>query len=368
MVTGPRVYGLSGHRHAIVGQSARPPVTLDEVRDRDLLSSPRRTMPARPILALALALPACGVADQPVPADGSAANASQDDGPSAYTWEPEEEPAPTYDAATVEAALADVVYGMLTIGSAPVLDTYFGLMDTADADCPVLSEQDGNVFWYGQCTAGSGAYFDGYAFTYIYDGVEMFGEGGGLWDAITVSGVATIRDNAGHAFHLGGQVYSGTGHGDDGRLMWASNVVGGFAWDGEDADQSWLGEGISHGLYRYAAQYPGATGDGITGNSVYVNGTIGGLGAAATGADIRGFWLIHEALGMLCELEPGGDISVRDADGAWWDIDFDLEYTDSGWQLTGECDGCGGVYRDGVYQGEVCADFSPLLDWIDRPW
>lgn len=318
-------------------------------------------------LMLALALVGCRTAGEADKAPDAAEDETTDDGPSAYEWQPEEGTEPTFDAATVEAALADVVDGMMTIGAAPVLDTYATLMDEADASCPAWYEQDGNVFWYAQCTADSGTYFDGYGFTNVYDDAELFGEGGGYWDATVVSGAATIRDEVGHTFHLGGQVYDGTGWGDDGRLLWVSNVLGGFTWNGDGADDSWLGEGISPGLLLYAIRYPEAS-FGVSGNYIYADGTVGGLGDAATGADLSEFSLVSESLGVPCELEPGGTMSIRDADGIWWDVAFDLVATDNAWVLEGECDGCGAVYRDGDYQGEVCADFSPLLDWTDRPW
>ena len=302
------------------------------------------------------------------PADAASPGAASGDRPSAYTWTPPDEQASAFDAATVEAALADVVDGMLTIGAAPVLETYGALMDAADPACPLWYEQDGNVFWYAQCTADSGTLFDGYGFTNVYEDAELFGEGGGHWDATVVSGAATIRDDAGHTFHLGGQVYDGVGYGDDGRRLWVSNVLGGFAWDGAGAEQSWLGQGVSPGLLLYAIRYPEAAGLGVTGNYIYADGTVGGLGTASTGADLSEFALVSEALGAPCELEPAGTVSVRDAHGGWWDVVFDIESTDSGWAMTGDCDACGGVYRDGEYQGEVCADFAPLLDWTERPW
>lgn len=327
---------------------------------------PRTNLPLLAGLALAASLAACRSAD--APEDGAEDGGAPGDGPSEYDWQPEDDPTSEFDAATVEAALVDVVDGMMTIGAAPVLDTYAELMGEADEVCPAWYEQDGNIFWYAQCTADSGAYFDGYGFTTLYEDAELFGEGGGLWDATVVSGAATIRDGAGHTFHLGGQVYDGVGHGDDGRLLWVSNVLGGFTWDGEGADESWLGQGVSPGLLLYGIRYPEDSGVGVTGNYIYAEGTVGGLGTAATGADLREFALVHETLGSPCELEPSGSISVRDERGAWWDVVFDVAATDSGWELDGDCDGCGGVYRDGEYQGDVCADFSPLLDWTDRPW
>lgn len=323
---------------------------------------PHRT---RLVLVVALGLPACRTDGFPAaaPADEDAAG----DGPSAYEWQPETGTEPTFDAATLEAALSDVVDGMLTVGAAPVLDTYSTLMDAADSTCPAWYEQDGNVFWYAQCTADSGAYFDGYGFTNVYADTELFGPGGGYWDATVVSGAATIRDDAGHTFHLGGQVYDGTGYHEDGRSLWVSSVLGGFTWNGEGAADTWLGQGVSPGLLLYAIHYPVEV-FGVTGNYLYADGTVGGLGDVATGADLTQFSLISETLGVPCDQEPGGTMSIRDAEGVWWDVRFDLVATETEWVLEGECDGCGAVYRDGDYQGEVCADFSPLLDWTDRPW
>ena len=60
-----------------------------------------------------------------------------------------------------------------------------------------------------------------------------------------------------------------------------------------------------------------------------------------------------------------GQMSVRDTHGYWYELKFDVS---SDWELMGECDGCGQLSHKGENIGEVCLDFSSVLEWEDRPW
>jgi len=338
-----------------------------------------------------MSLLACGPADEPAdsagddtrdttvdegtgdPTGGETATTPDDDWspelPGDYEYEGEQGTEGDFDKALVEAALADFVGGILAITPEPALAGYESLLDDGDARCPCWYEQDGNTFWYADCEADSGATFDGYGFYNLYeDDMTVFGDGR-AWDLVQVSGAATMRDAAGHTFHLGGDLYQGTGAGvgNDTSVSWVSGVIGSLAWDGESADDTWLDAGVTPSLFAYGISYPQGPLDAA--NYVMLDGTVGNMSDAATAVEFSEFSVIDELFGNPCEQEAIGAIAVRDVDGVWWDVMFDVETNDQGgWDLVGECDGCGAVFKGTELVGEACVDVSTLLDWETKPW
>jgi hypothetical protein len=300
--------------------------------------------------------------------EDASAGPAPPDGPSEWPSTPDDDaPDARFDVDAVELALDEVLTGMTTVGAEPVITAYDALMASTDGSCPAWYENEGNVFWYSRCTTSGGTFFDGYGFTYVFEDAEVFGPGGGYWDLTQVTGAATIRDASGHTFHLGGAAYEGAGTNEYGARLWVSNVLGGFVWDAPEAEGTWLSRGVSPGLLLYAIRYPPGSAAGIDGNYLYVQGTVGGLGEAATGAQLD-MAVADTSLGFPCDLEPMGTVSLRDADGTWWDVTFDVTTDGERYEMTGDCDGCGAVTLHGAYVGEACADFAPLLDWTERPW
>lgn len=324
-------------------------------------------MRPRLLLFTSLALVACRTAG-----DGSdeatLPQAEDPGGPSEWEYTPDgDEPEATFDAAAVELAVDEALTGMLTVGAAPVLDAYTMLMEQADSDCPSWYENEGNVFWYSRCTTDAGTFYDGYGFVFVYEDAEVFGEGQGHWDLTQVSGAATIRDADGHTFHLGGAAYDGVAVNQWGGTSWATTVLGGFQWDAPDAAGTWLGDDVSPGLQMYAIDIPPEAGAGFDGRFIQAVGTVGGVGTETTGAQVELIQMSTQ-LGFPCDIEPYGTVSVRDADGTWWDVTFDVVIEDDDYALAGECDGCGAVTLHGEYVGDACVDTSFLLDWTEQPW
>jgi hypothetical protein len=283
------------------------------------------------------------------------------DPPSEYVYTPEAQAEARFDADALEAILDEYLTGSMVFTATPVMEAYGQVLEAAEPGCPDWYEVDGNTFWYAYCSTSTGTSFDGYGFYTVYDGVDAFGDGN-LWELTAISGSATVRDNAGHTLHIGGDLYDGTGLSTDGARLWVSQVAGAFLWDGPGSEGSWLAQGGSPSLLLYAIQYEL---DGQAYNYLYETGAIAGLAGGSAALQLNDVSMAHTALGYACAAEPMGTLSVRDSSGHWWEIRFDLD--DRG-RLTGDCDGCGGVFDGETYVGEVCADFSPMLDWERNPW
>jgi hypothetical protein len=313
------------------------------------------------LLATNLILTACAAEvdqpDDPNPADTDPVAEM----PTEYTYAGDEDAQLAFDPDAIEEAIDDTLTHILSLQAAPVRAAYDASVAHMEPGCPDWYDYEGNAFWYAYCTTDTGTSFNGYGFYTVYEDADAFGDGNS-WDLVSISGAATVRDSAGHTFHLGGVVYDGTGTNADGASLWVSQVAGGFMWDAPEAAGTWLETPNSPSMLLYAIQYPL---DGDPGNYMYINGSAAGLSDASTAVRFSTVVLADTRLGMACSAEPVGTLSVRDHAGQWWDIRFDLDETG---RLTGDCDGCGGVYLGDEYQGEVCADFSSLLDWESNPW
>ena len=329
---------------------------------------------------LLMSLLACGPADEPADAKG---DDTRDDAidesvggtdpgdtepdwdvelPGDYEYEDEQGADGEFDQAGVEAALSDFVDTILTISPEPALSGYEAVLEDGDVSCPSWYEQDGNIFWYASCEASSGASYDGYGFYNIYeDDTTVFGDGR-AWDVVYVSGAATMSDAAGHTFHIGGDIYQGTGYGLNGdtSTSFVAAVYGSLAWDGDSAEGTWLDEGVAPSFFAYGITYPVGLGD-ATANYLSLDGTVGNLSAAATAVEFSDLLVVDEQFGYPCEQEMAGALAVRDADGVWWDVVFDVD--PKTWEMTGDCDGCGAVFKGTELVGEACVDSSTLLDW-----
>lgn len=322
-------------------------------------------MHPRPAWLLATLLAACAgqpATDPPASTGDDASDPSAEvDPPTEYTYTPDEGATAVFDPDAIEVALDDAITKIPLVTATPVLDAYALALEQMEPGCPDWYDYDGNVFWYATCTTDSGSSFDGYGFTTLYEDADAFGDGSS-WDLIAISGSATIRDPEGYTFHLGGGIYDGTGSNDDGARLWVSQVAGGFWWDHPQGAGSWMDTPSSPSILLYAIQYDvGAN----VGNYVYLSGSVADLSEAATAVRFDDIALGDVSLGLACAAEPTGTLSVRDDAGVWWDVKFD--YDDRG-RLTGDCDGCGGVWTGDTYHGDVCADFSSLIDWEASPW
>lgn len=301
-------------------------------------------------------LAACGSSEEVAPTGTT----TLVEAPSAYEYEDDRQTAiPDLDEMSL--GLDEFVDAALKLSAQPVFEAYQSSLEGADTTCPDWYEQDGNVFWYSQCTSDDGTRFDGYGFTYIYDQEDVFGDGN-LWDAEVISGAATITRADGGMFHYGGQASLAQGLNEEYSAdLYYSAVAGSFLWESADATSSWITSGASPVFTIYGLDYP------HYGRYLYLSGSASGLGAVASAVDTDALVIGDTTTGFPCDLEPAGTVAVRSSDGLWVEVVFDVDPDD--YSMTGDCDGCGTATFEGDVLGQVCADFTPLLDWEgSTPW
>ncbi len=283
--------------------------------------------------------------------------------PVPYLFEEEDPPVASVDVSDLEAAIASAVALTLSLNAGPVFPAYHAAMADTDGSCPDYYDYEGSQYWYDECSTPSGTSFSGYGFYQIYDDYDA-GDGS-IYNGHSLYGVARIETPDGETFVAGGSAYQLVATAVD-YTYYVSQIAGSFAWDGQEASDTWLATELSPDLTMTAYVA------GAYGSMVVADGGVSGLGAelATGGLDTVVFdalTLMTDAL-TTCPTEPGGVVSVRDADGNWYDVVFDgpAEYGDT--VNSTLCDGCGSAYFRGVYVGNVCADFSALVDWEVSPW
>jgi hypothetical protein len=305
-----------------------------------------------PLSTWILMLVACG--GQATVGDGGGGA----DAPAPYVVDEPQPPQASADVDEVQAALQRVVDAVLTVSAHPVQDAYSAVMSDQGGGCPNYYDSPDGTYWFDQCTSDSGADFSGYVFAYgAYQVIDPYS--GMPMDYWQGYGGATVTTGGGERFELAGTAVWTSVLSPEGDA-YQSLVQGTFAWDGPEADDTWLGDAsIDPDLYWYAAAFPA-----VGGNYLYVDGALG-LGDEAAAFDgVQ----IGENIGFACGVEPGGTIGVRVADGSWYDVQFHGP-TDADPEVAPkDCDGCGDAFYRGEPLGTVCVDFSAWTGWGDAPW
>lgn len=301
------------------------------------------------LLALTFLL-GCPAEEAPAPADTTE--------PAPYVYEEEDPPEAELAAADLEESIEAAVGIALTLNATPIFPAYEVVMAGAEEGCPAYYESEGNLYWYDQCTTSGGTDFSGYSFYQLYD--QYDGGDGTLYDGEAVYGVAQVTTPEGYTFEAGGSAYALVSAAET-YTYYASVIAGSFAWDGPGAEGTWLADGVSPDLtlVGYTTEY---------GDMVQVDGGFTGTGGQLDTVVFDMITIYEAGLGSTCPTEPGGVVSVRDNVGNWYDVVFDgpTEYGDE--SDPDLCDGCGAAYFRGEPLGDVCVDFTTLLDWEVSPW
>jgi hypothetical protein len=308
-----------------------------------------------------LLLVACAPADAPAPAEARYE-------PVPYVVDEPDPPVPALTAEAIEAAIGEAVAGVLAVHAGPVLAAYVEAMAGSDG-CPDYDDYDGSRYWYDECTSAAGTAYSGYAFWVAYD---AWADGyGNVYDGHALYGVGDIALADGTRFEFGGSAYEivATPAGVDPldpawHVYYQSVVQGAFAYDGPAAAGTWLAEGGEPDLNAtvyYAPAYDGKV-VALAGSAA---ATADGVATAVVLDDVV---LMSDNLVPDCPGEPSGVVSVRDADGQWYDVLFDGPAEYGAATDPDLCDGCGSAWFRGELLGTVCPDFSPLLGWEGRPW
>lgn len=278
-------------------------------------------------------------------------------------------PAPSSDPLPLDAleeALLQLLPTVLATHARPAFDAYSAAMGHATGGCPERTYEGADAeSWYDRCTTDGGATFDGYG----YAGVEwrddgetvdevrsMYGSGQITWPGgrLTLSGYATTLE--------GTTIPAEPEAGWIGETHHYSSVSGSFATDASQWSDAWIGGSgdldFSYWIARY--HYDDARLASIEGAMPTDAGPI----VAALWTDV---FYISESLGG-CEVEPGGELSLRDDQGLWYDL---VLHGPGDWGEEFEpalCDGCAELWVEGLQIGELCVDWSPLWTWGESPW
>lgn len=300
--------------------------------------------------ALTLLLLACAP-DAPSPETDAG-----DDLPSEYIYDEEAAPVAEVDAATVEASLQLVLDGVYSyVDTDPLFAAYDRAMSGQSGSCPAWYNDGDAVFWYDECTSDLGNSYSGYGYELSYENYE---EGGYVYNGRALYAAFTIDTSEGYRFDGAGLAYA-LSYSTDTDTVAYKVVQGTFRWDGPEAAGSWMDVGLSPDLTL--ATYTTLNAPG--GVYIYADGGVSPLDGAMVAASFADVFIISEEFGSNCSAEPSGTISLRTADGAWYDVLFDGPTESAMIVDEADCDGCGSVWYLGEHVGDACVDFSSFSDW-----
>lgn len=296
----------------------------------------------------------------------AACGPSGDDGeapvePSPWSYDPGSDRTPTLSADQVASAIERWVPRMRTVEVAPLFDAYLLASSDGDGMCPTeQTVEEGDAYyqiWQADCSTEAGSSYYGYA-QYVADTEP--GDDGWTNSYRYVYGVASIDTPDGHQWRANGY-FSSSYNWKESERYWDKSVQGDHAWDGVEADGTWLAEGLR--FEGYAASYT----DG-TGRTTVVSGGLSGMAGEVVAVSASNLQVLSAEWTPPCPQEPTGSVSVRAADGGWYDVVFDPPTWDDPGVDAAQCDGCGGLWFEGERIGEVCVDLTSMVAWSEAPW
>lgn len=306
----------------------------------------------RPVLcslAFVAALSACGGPDAEPPS------------PTPYVFDGAEDAPVEVDLDLIGRELQALAPSLLRLDATPPLAAYAALVGEQTATCPRVYAVDGNVYWADQCTTDAGTVFSGYGFYYDYADWPV----GDNWRGRVrlLSGAARIARPDGASVEVAGAAQRmDLHHVAQPVRLYHSVVNGSFDVAGIDLGETWLGTSLRPDLTTYVYEQTESGG-----RMIFFDGGVSGLPGSLSAVVFDQVTLIEGRLGGACPAEPYGLISVRLADGAWIDLQFD-GVDPATWQAAGPCDGVGRAFHRGAPIGDVSLDLAGLFDFEGSPW
>jgi hypothetical protein len=235
----------------------------------------------------------------------------------------------------------------------------------SDSTCPYhyteYEELYGYDYWYGGCTTAEGSTFTGSIYGIHYDpfwSSYYYYPDYGWW-----YGDVAIDRADGQGLELAGSwsMYRYEIQNPAQSYLYVS-AYGEPRWVGSDYGDTWLGRDPSLSYTMTGGSDP------QLGAYTSIDGGLSGLDGAASSIWFDGVYMATARWGSSCALEPSGTVSIRDAAGDWYDVDFQGPAFSGATSFPAECDGCGDVWFRGEPLGQACADLSALTGWMGSPW
>lgn len=289
--------------------------------------------------------------------------------PSPWSYEPEPAGPPVLSEEAIAEAIGRWVPAFYAVDVAPAFEAYETVSSYGDGACPTVAsygeEPARSAYWQGDCAATTGALFSGYTQA---ESAEALQDDGWLAHSRYVYGVASAVTPEGWSWSLNGYFAWSDGVKDSGDPVLHESYRGrdisaDLVWDAPTAP-AWMGGGTT--FTGAAAIYEQA---GI-GRQITLDGSVsGGLGDGVTAVAISALSLSSRDFTACPVLEPSGTVSVRDADGGWYDVLFDAPISFDGQTDLSLCDGCGDLWFEGARVGRVCVDLAAMVDIsVEAPW
>jgi len=279
---------------------------------------------------------------------------------------------------TVEEVGAGIETGLRTLrllDPSHVQAYYLALLEGSDGLCPEWKEayyEPGSYnYWKDACTSDDGTVFSGWAKQQrplnYQDGNHHYTDDGYLEGEFKIEQPGGVRMEFSGKVSYWERVINIYKDPDDGDYDQDYDVYasGDVTLQSSVDEGTWLEQSLVYDYDIYFKSY-----DDDEGMSAKWDGGIFGLESDAPAIFAKDFFIYSAAKGSPCELEPSGLVSVRDTLGQWYDVQFQGPTYSGAWAYQPECDGCGDAWFRGEYQGQVCVDFSILMDWNGegRPW
>ena len=223
------------------------------------------------------------------------AGAGTDSGPLPYTIEDPASSTPDLTGSDAEAAIAAVFSAAYTYDANDAHAALDVVMAGADDSCPhVDSSPEGGSIWDDNCTASTGATFDGVVASYTVEEPYY---------ARSLTGEATVALADGTTFVLAGGASTQIAEGRE----WVSAIEGVVRYSGADA-ASWMSEGVDVNF-----GFSALVGDEATVETATLDGTVAAFGDDVVTAVSFDSFVASSASDFPCASEPAGGLAVRDA-------------------------------------------------------
>lgn len=315
---------------------------------------------------MSLLLLACTGIEEPgfVEVQDSAAPVAEDPVEYTYVDDEEDQGDPLLSLAELEQGVADGLGVHMLLDPRPFHQVYEGIRAHGDAGCPYYYdyyyETYGQHYWYDTCTTDDGTRFSGNGRSYSY---SDYVSGDYTYDFLHYFyGSAKLTTPQGDTLTASGYSHAYQGLHTNGYTYTYQNMSGDYRWDGPEADGTWLSSDLSLDIYMSISEHPTA------GKYVSLSSSLSGAQGPVNAMVMDGVVLYDEGRGSACPIEPSGTISLRDADGDWYDLDFHGPRAGATTVFPPDCDGCGEVWWRGQYLGDVCPDFALIMGWEEVPW